>query len=89
MDDWDLTGSWTVECDMLANHLSGTPAKLTMNIYRDDFRLDNPRDSNGRSEEDRYASPYDPIEEQEAANEIPPMDQPYIRRYGAVFDFEA
>jgi hypothetical protein len=43
MDDWDLTGRWEVECEEMADYLSGPTRKLTMEIYRDYFDVANPR----------------------------------------------
>ncbi|SMR49803.1 unnamed protein product [Zymoseptoria tritici ST99CH_3D1] len=95
--DWDITGSWTVECDVLATHMSEVPAELTMNIFRDDFRLRDPRDLNGRNADDEYEHRYDFEDEDEAENENADgssddeektMDEPQMPRYCAEFNFD-
>lgn len=60
MDDWDLTGSWSVQCTELATYSTGQPEKLSMEVYLDD---PNPRGSD-RDSEDQYDS-YDECEGRE------------------------
>ena len=40
-DDWDLTGKWTIHCDELSQYRTGPqcPEKLSMEIFRDDYKL--------------------------------------------------
>ena len=91
MKDWDLTGSWTVHCDELAEYRDDPPAELTMEIYRDEYRLDDVRDANGMNEDDYYDARYDLTSEEEEgkrqadANIV--MDLPHIPRYYARFEF--
>jgi hypothetical protein len=37
--DWNLTGLWTVHCNELACYSSERPERLTMEIFKDDFNL--------------------------------------------------
>lgn len=40
LDDWDLTGKWNVQCDALAeDHDETKLEKLTMEIFKDNYRL--------------------------------------------------
>lgn len=53
LDDWDLTGKWKVQCDALAeDHDEKTMEKLTMEIFKDDYRLDAAGDDEGTSEDE-------------------------------------
>lgn len=42
-EDWDLTGSWYVQCTELANYSSHQPETLSMEIYQDDYGLNDVR----------------------------------------------
>lgn len=70
LDDWDLTGRWNVRCDALAEHNDDeTQEKLTMEIFKDDYRLDAAGDDeetseNGLSEnEDEEDTDGEPVQE--------------------------
>lgn len=53
MDDWDLTGKWNVQCDALAeDHDEKTLENLTMEIFKDDYRLDAAGDDEETSEDE-------------------------------------
>ncbi|EME40212.1 hypothetical protein DOTSEDRAFT_56459 [Dothistroma septosporum NZE10] len=56
MSDWDPTGTWSIQCEKLSKYDETAPQKLTMQIWRDDFRFDelheDPDDSTNESEED-------------------------------------
>ncbi|KAF2170565.1 hypothetical protein M409DRAFT_19384 [Zasmidium cellare ATCC 36951] len=44
MADWDITGSWIVECNgLVEDYYVGKRPELKMEIWRDDFDLDNVR----------------------------------------------
>ena len=91
MADWDLTGSWIVQCHELATLHHYDPVPLTMEIYHDDYRLDDVRDLDGMNDDDYYDARYDLTweeqEERKQADANMLTDQPHIPRYFASFDF--
>lgn len=53
MDDWELTGKWNVQCDALAeDHNEENLEKLTMEGFKDRYRLDAAGDDEGTSEDE-------------------------------------
>lgn len=88
LNDWDLTGSWVVKCTELATYSGGSerPERVTMEIYNDDFDLDDVRGSDEQSEDE-----YDEYEEIERQPRAPAAagnkNNTNIPRYSATFHF--
>ncbi|KAK5686122.1 hypothetical protein LTS10_002236 [Elasticomyces elasticus] len=83
---WDITGTWSIGCEYLAEYLSDGPAKLSMIISRDTAKHNSPSpvtrsyDEEGRSEEDEED------EGDEEDSEDDPSSQADQRHF-ATFDF--
>lgn len=103
--DWDITGKWVVECNELAEYSEGPDRKaaLSMEIWRDDFSLENVRkeefsDDEREDEEGGYGYGHgsgaghvyqDPPWSRPAAQAPPPppRNDAHIPRFHATFDF--
>jgi hypothetical protein len=84
--DWDLTGSWSVQCTELATYSDPEPIKLTMEIYHDDYRLDDVRGSDDQSHDDSD-SEEDFEEQRRPIAPVTVKATAHIPRYCAVFHF--
>jgi hypothetical protein len=91
-DDWDLTGKWIIHCDELADYSAGSnsPAKLRMEIFKDDYKLNAVcADETDPDSEDEYSCEDDGDSKTDARAAPIPGSATDSQRplYGAQFDF--
>ncbi|KAF2170566.1 hypothetical protein M409DRAFT_19385 [Zasmidium cellare ATCC 36951] len=91
--DWDISGSWTVECNPLAEYSEGPDrrATLSMEIWRDGFSLEDVRqdepDSDDEDNEDEEEDEEDDHRRGPISLETPHPHDASIPRFHASFDF--
>ncbi|KAK4496922.1 hypothetical protein PRZ48_011371 [Zasmidium cellare] len=87
--DWDLTGSWVVECHELAEYSEGPdrPAKLSMQIWRDDFSLQDVREEEPHSSSEEEDEDEEEEERRDHKAPAPRPNDTHIPRFHASFNF--
>lgn len=85
-DDWDLTGSWSIKCTELATFSDETRARLFMEVFVDDYDLNDVRGPDDQSGDEEDHDEEEVIDQQRPRAAVTSRDT-HIPRYCANFNF--